>query len=208
MFQNFYDRVIVLSQSHRSDRRKQFIRHAEEIGLVYDFFFSLEMPTPRESFNYSHYAILEQCAKAGYEKVLVLEDDCEFVGMSKFHDIHSELSKEDWYWVYYGANARPYPDHKQPAYCTRHLRLISSAFTTHAIGYTHKLITAVLWGYKPSGGEMFDSFLDRVILASTPAHISIPFLCVQKPAFSDLWNRNVDYSDTFKASEEYLRDIC
>jgi hypothetical protein len=30
---------------------------------------------------------------------------------------------------------------------------------------------------------------------------------VQAPVKSDLWNRNVDYTDTFQASEQYLKTI-
>lgn len=179
-----------------------------DIGLMFEYFDSIDMPTSKESFNYSHYNILQNCAKEGIENVLVLEDDCQFVSMSSFNDIHNELRKEDWSWIYYGANARPYPDHRQPSSCTKHLRLISAAYTTHAIGYTQKLISAILTAYNPENGEMYDAFLDRVILTYKAAHICVPFLCVQKPSFSDLWDRDVDYTDTFTASEDYLRNIC
>lgn len=208
MFQNFYDKVIVLSQPERTDRRKQFQKSAYEIGLIYEWFDSVTKSSPRESFNWSHYHILEKCANEGYERVLILEDDCSFVSMDQFQAIHDDLLKQTWWWIYYGANVRPYPDHRQPIGCSDYLRKITSAYTTHAIGYTHKIITAILWAYNPKTGEMYDAFLDRLILPSIAAHISIPFLCIQQPAFSDLWNRNVDYSDTFKASENYLRNIC
>lgn len=206
MFQNFYDIVIVLSQKERKDRRKAFMRNAEQIGLMYQWFDSIEMDSPRDSFNYSHYAILEKCLKEGYQKCLILEDDCAFINIDKFRDIHNQL--KDWNWVYYGANVRPYPDHILPTYHSSHLRLIRSAFTTHAIGYTDRTISAILGAYNPSTGAMFDAWLDEKMLPNTPAHITVPFLCVQQPSFSDLWNRNVDYSDTFKASEEYLYNIC
>ena len=208
MFQNFYDIVIVLSQKHRKDRRTAFERNADEIGLMYVWFDSIEKDTPRESFNYSHRKIIEDCFTDGYEKVLVLEDDCCFRRMDKFWDVHNELNAMQWDWVYYGANVRPYPEHLQPKPCTSHLRTIRSAFTTHAIGYTQKAINAIHSYYKPESGHMYDSWLDQFLLPSMPAQISCPFLCVQKPAYSDLWNRNVDYTDTFSASEQYIRDIC
>jgi GR25 family glycosyltransferase involved in LPS biosynthesis len=208
MFQTFYDKVIVLSQPERIDRRKQFMRNADAIELEFEFYDSVKKDTPRDSFNWSHYQILMHCAEAEYDRVLILEDDCAFESVHWFEKIHIELIKQNWAWMYYGCNARPYPDHRTPGFCSTHLRTISSAYTTHAIGYTHSLITAILSYYRPNTAEMYDAFLDRLILPSIPAHVSIPFLCVQKPAFSDLWNRNVDYSDTFKASEEYLRNIC
>jgi len=208
MFQNFYDIVIVLSQPERKDRRKLFERNADQIGLMYVWFDSIKMDSPRASFNHSHYKILEDCLTDGYERVLILEDDCRFQKIDKFWDIHNELESQSWKWMYYGANLRPYPEHYQPEACTAHLRTIRSAFTTHAIGYTQTAINAIVSHYKPESGIMFDAWLDKHLLPSMPAHISYPFLCVQQPAFSDLWNRNVDYTDTFSASEEFISQLC
>lgn len=143
-----------------------------------------------------------------YENALVLEDDCCFVNMQHFYAIHKDFKWIATDWIYYGCNARPYPDHIPPRPCSEHTRIIQAAYTTHAIGYSADLIRAISEAYDPSTGEMYDAFLDRAILPSVAAHVTIPFLCVQQPAFSDLWNRNVDYLDTFKASEEYLRNIC
>jgi hypothetical protein len=208
MFQNFYDKVIVLSQKERKDRRKIFQREADIIGLQFEWFDSLEKATPRDSFNHSHYNILKNSLLEHYEKVLVLEDDCSFRRMDMFWPIHIQLESLDWNWMYYGANLRPYPDHIEPMACTANLRTIQAAYTTHAIGYTKSAMNAVVSLYKPEMGMMFDAWLDEYLLRSMPAHISYPFLCVQKPTFSDLWNRNVDYQDTFIASEEYIKDIC
>ena len=208
MFNTFYDKIYVLNQPERQDRRKQFVRNAAEIGLEYEFFPSIKKDSARDSFNWSHYQILKEAYRDGHTMVMVIEDDCAFKSIGYFEDIHIELAESDWSLAYYGVNARPYPDHREPTYYSKHLRKIHAGYTTHAIGYTRNAIEAILWAYAPETGEMYDAFLDRLILPSIGAYVTIPFLCVQKPSFSDLWNRTVDYTDTFQASEEYLRNIC
>jgi hypothetical protein len=207
MFQNFYDKVAVLNQVERTDRYKAFRDHAIFRGLEYQVFHSLPFSTPRDSFNHSHYALIHKFYNDGVDNLLILEDDCRFQNLDKFQDIHYELTKNKWKMVYYGCNARPYPDHEEPRYCSPHLRHISAAFTTHAIGYTRPVMKLILDVYNPNEGQMYDAWLDEYLLKLVNAHVTVPFLAVQAPVKSDLWNRDVDYTDTFQASEQYLKGI-
>jgi hypothetical protein len=207
MFQNFYDSIIVLTQEARKDRQKEFKRHGDMFDLAWDWFYAVESDSPRDSFNRSHHQILQNFMQSDKQRLLVVEDDCRFKALAKFNDIHLELEKENFRWVYYGANVRPYPEHIEPKYVSKHLRLLKSAYTTHCIGYTKDVVSMILDFYNPNKGQMYDAWLDECFLKTIPAHITVPFLAVQAPVFSDLWNRNVDYSDTFRASEEHLKSI-
>ena len=208
MFNKYYDKVVVLSQPERKDRRKSFDRHADLINLRYEYFDSIAKDTPRDSFNHSHYEILNNFIKSGLSRILVLEDDCRFRNMNIIEDIHED---ENAFWdesqiIYYGINARPYPEHQEPQYVSNYLRRVLCGYTTHAIGY-HRL--AAEWinkNYQPKSGIMYDAWLSDQ-LKKFYALVTVPFLAVQEPSHSDLWNRNVDYTDTFQASEQYLKTI-
>jgi hypothetical protein len=128
--------------------------------------------------------------------------------MNLIEQIHQH---ENAFWtqgqlIYYGLNARPYPEHKEPQYVSNYLRRVFCGYTTHAIGY-HRLTTDwIVKNYQPNSSMMYDAWLsDQLENFYTLA--TVPFLAVQAPSHSDLWNRNVDYTDTFKASEEYLKSI-
>lgn len=209
MFNKYYDKVVVLSQPERKDRRKEFDKHADLINLRYEYFDALPMDTPKDSFNHSHYEILKNFSKSDYDRILVLEDDCRFRHMNLLQAIHDdERSKFTWPppVLYYGINARPYPDHKEPEYASNWLRKVFCGYTTHAIGYWKPAATNIVMKYDPNTGVMFDAWLSDH-LTELGAFVTVPFLAVQAPSHSDLWNRNVDYTDTFKASEEYLKGI-
>jgi hypothetical protein len=206
MFNTTYDKVICLTLERRKDRQKAFQRQADEIGLDFSYFYAIEHPNPLTSFNISQYELLKQAYGEGHEKILVLEDDCQFTNLGHYNAIHSQLPM-DFKMVYYGANVRPYDNHIEPMPFSPNLRLIRSAFTTHAIGWSSSILESVLSLYDPYRGMVFDAWLDQCLLKSIDAHICVPFLAVQRPSESDLWNRAVDYTDTFAASEEYLKQI-
>jgi len=126
MFNKYYDKVVVLSQPERKDRRKEFDKHADLINLRYEYFDALPMDTPRDSFNHSHYEILKNFSKSDLDRILVLEDDCRFRNMNVVEQVHTH---EDEFWlnsmlIYYGMNARPYPEHKEPQYVSNYLRRV------------------------------------------------------------------------------------
>jgi hypothetical protein len=208
MFNKYYDKVVVLSQPERKDRRKEFDKHADLINLRYEYFDSLAMATPRDSFNHSHYNILKNFIKSDANRILVLEDDCRFRNMNKLDEIHADENKFAWNprVLYYGINARPYPDHKEPTYASNYFRRVYCGYTTHAIGYYKGAAEYITENYDPNSGMMYDAWLSEN-LSAFDAMVTVPFLAVQAPSHSDLWNRNVDYTDTFKASEEYLKSI-
>ncbi len=206
MFNKYYDKIVVLSQAERKDRRKDFERHTDRINLHYEYFDALPKSTPRDSFNHSHYEILKRFNKSGLQKILVLEDDCRFKSLNFINDIHQDANTRRIGALYYGINARPYPEHIEPTYVSDWLRRVYCGYTTHAIGYTKETVEFILRHYNPDTGTMYDAWLSEQ-LGKLSAMVTVPFIAIQAPSHSDLWNRSVDYTDTFKASEEYLKSI-
>jgi hypothetical protein len=207
----WFDKAIVLSQPNRTDRRKQFQKEADSIGLKFEFFDSIPCENPRDSFNKSHLAILKQLADSDiHSTYLVLEDDCVFQNIESLDSIMSQVwdnYEEDegpFDIMYWGANLKPYPDFIPPIKVSDNIYRVFSAYTTHAVMYRYQIAQRIIQEYN---GQMLDAFLDEHILRTSKSYICSPFLAVQRPSHSDLWNRTVDYTDTFKASEEYLKSI-
>jgi hypothetical protein len=236
MLHNYVDQVVVLTQRSRVDRRYLFDQQAQDQGLQYHYFYSIEDADPKRSFNLSHKAILtqfcdemfQQLKKQGIDDfnnktILVLEDDADLRNLEYLNDRYEDGSvaqwdnalsdydfsiinqlPDDWDILYLGANVKPTPDFIPPKRVGKNVFRIFNAYTTHAIIYR---LGAAQWIKDLYDGEMmYDAWLDTQ-LKFLNAYICCPFLSYQRPTRSDLWDRNVDYTDTFQASENYLNSI-
>lgn len=192
--------IICLTQGTRLDRQKAFTKHARELGLEWQYFYSLPFENPYESFNHSQWNILLQM-QIHETDGLVLEDDARFINTHLAEEIYSELP-EDWDIFYLGANVKPHENFTQPVRISKNIFRIFNAYTTHAVAYRRSAIDYILQRY--DGKQMYDAFLDEHVLRNLKTYICCPFLSIQTPVSSDLWNRTVDYTDTFNASQEYL----
>jgi GR25 family glycosyltransferase involved in LPS biosynthesis len=150
--------------------------------------------------------MLKWFLETGKETLLTLEDDVAFLHFEKFQQVTQELPK-DWQMLYLGANAKPYAEFDPAVYYSEHLRIIKSAFCTHAVGYKRELVQEIVDTYEYKGGQLYDTWLDIHILKTRPVYIAVPMLAIQKGSRSDLWDRNVDYGDIFQASNDYLKSI-
>jgi hypothetical protein len=204
MLQNHVDKVVVLTQRSRVDRRYLFDQQAQDEGLQYHYFHSVEASDPKRSFNLSHKAILTEAYNNGYESILVMEDDADLRNLHMVDDIMGQLPME-WDMLYLGANVKPTPDFTPPRRISKNLFRIFNAYTTHAIIYRKEAIELISDIYNAK--SMYDAWLDHHILPSMHALICSPFLSWQRPSRSDLWDRLVDYTDTFQASENYLNSL-
>jgi GR25 family glycosyltransferase involved in LPS biosynthesis len=204
MLNHYVDQVVVLSQIERIDRRYLFDQQAKEAGLDYRYFFSIQDPDPKRSFNLSHKAILTEFAKSDDEYILVMEDDADLRNIDMVDEIMSQLPKK-WDMLYLGANVKPTPEFTNPTRVDHNMFRLWNAYTTHAIIYNRR--TASLISVKYNAETMYDAWLDWQILPVVKAYICCPFLSWQRPSRSDLWDRLVDYTDTFQASENYLKSL-
>jgi hypothetical protein len=183
-----------------------FEEECDKWNIQSELFYSIYDENPHVSFCKSQIGMLKWFLGTGKETLLTLEDDVAFLHLEKFQQVTQELPK-DWQMLYLGANAKPYAEFDPAEYYSEHLRIIKSAFCTHAVGYKRELVQEIVDTYEYKGGQLFDTWLDIHILKTRPVYIAVPMLAIQKGSKSDLWDRNVDYGDIFQASNEYLKSI-
>jgi glycosyl transferase family 25 len=108
-----FDSIRILNLPHRADRRREMIQELTKLGLAEDprvSFFQASVGRDAGPFLtknvhgcfLSHLALLETAAKAG-ERVLVLEDDCDFNSSARDYEM-----PEDWD-IFYGGYAAEDP---------------------------------------------------------------------------------------------------
>lgn len=190
----FFDIVVCLTVRERYDRQQWFQDQADDIGLRFEWFYALERDEPKISFCDSQIEILRQYSK--YNRILVLEDDCLFKCMDNFQQCANELPN-DWDMWYLGGNV------ERAKRYSPNLRRLRKALTTHAIGYTGQAAERIVKEYEYKDGQLYDTWLTL----NTPkwkVFISSPMLAIQRPNYSDLWQRDVDYLDIWEDSDNYL----
>ena len=202
----FFDILVCLTQEKRYDRHTMLSHEVAKHKLDIKHFYSIPDKDPKVSFCKSQIEMLKWFLETGKETVLCLEDDVKFVNLDIFQQVTQQLPK-DWNILYLGANVRPYPEFIEPSYFSENLRVLKSAFCTHAVAYKRELVQEIVDTYEYIEGEMFDSWLDRVILKKHTAYITYPMLAHQKPVNSTLWNRFVDYTDIWISGDDYLKQI-
>lgn len=202
MFNTYFDKVVCLSQHTRKDRWSSFEKEASRIGLNFEFFWAFEMDDPRDSFNYSYHAIIQQ--NLGCDSLLVLEDDARFQNTHLWEWVET---RADCDILYLGVNAMPYDNHPTPSYVNWLFRQIYAGYTTHAVGYQQNMLEFISDHYHPEQKIVYDHWLSTKLLKYFEAHVVVPFISIQTPNRSGLLNMDVDYTDIFKSSEEYLMSI-
>jgi hypothetical protein len=206
MINKFFDIVFCLTQKRRVDRWQMFCEEMEKHNFNADPFYAIECKDAKISFCMSQLEMLKVFLQTDGETLLTLEDDVLFKGLDKLPDVMKQLPT-DWKLFYLGANAKPYAEFRPAEPFSKDLRIIRSGYCTHAVAYRRELVQEIVDSYEYIEGEMYDAWLDRVILPNHDCYVAAPLLAWQKGVRSDLWDRPVDYYETWMASNDYLLNV-
>jgi hypothetical protein len=182
-----FSKILFLTQAERPERTKQCLDELKRVGLKAEPFYAITAENPFQSFCLSQRGMLER-AKEYVGSVLLLEDDVLFKEWSNIDSVMNELPK-DFDILYLGANVTCEPEYHSP-----HLRKVTSAWTSHAILYSQYAIHWILNHYKDwETHGMYDDWLSREFLPNHKCYVAAPMLAIQRPVYSDLWQKNVSY---------------
>ena len=159
----------------------------------------------------SHRAIIQEAKDNGLENVLVLEDDVGFIPeeVNNFLKAVDDLKSQDWALFYLGATVE-----RQMNFVTDNIFKTTLPKATHAIANNHTVYEEIL-GTLPEGtNEMLKFVKDRAALDDYfvndiqpryNCYICNPMFVVQGRSFSDIVQRNIDYSqDQLRFFQENL----
>lgn len=122
---------------------------------------------------------------------LILEDDVMFT--SKIPEFPS-----DWEVIYLGATVN------KATKVNGFFRLVDG-WATHAVGYKQHVMKFIIKNFNPEGGLIYDEWLRVNVMEKFKCYIPSPMVAYQRPSFSDIRNRFVDYTDMMKRGEELLK---
>lgn len=183
--------------------------HAEtefrRVGL-YDVqkFTALKDIGPHQSFNNSTRAILTDFYNSTDENMLFLEDDVEFKLLGTLSNALQNIP-DDWDLLYLGANIAG-EDWPQPVRVNPYICKVPYAWATHAVAYRKPIVKHLLDNQPGASEQMYDNFMAGE-LHKFNCYIVTPMVAIQRPRFSNIWERHCDYSEVWKKTDEKLAKI-
>jgi GR25 family glycosyltransferase involved in LPS biosynthesis len=185
---------ICLNLNSRPDRWEQSQEEFKRVGIEgVERFAAIEHENKFLSFNLSQKAILESIN----EDTWVFEDDVKFINTNLKEEIFKHVPN-DWDILYLGANVLS----NIPA-VNKYWWKCLDAWTTHAICYRNGVQKKILEVFDVNG-YTYDDQLRTKVLPNVNAYVCKPFLAVQRSGYSDLWQREADYSAAFNESQKKL----
>lgn len=201
MIGKYFDSIKVLNQKSRPDRWELAEEEFQRIGIsTYEQFYSIDAEIPYQSFCISQHAMLKSFLGSNGSHLLTLEDDVIFKNTDHFDDAMRQLPK-DWDVLYLGANIRG----EKPQYYKNNIRRIRTAYTTHAIAYSRRMVTYIVDSYNPYNYQMYDSWLSDNVLGTHNCYVINPMIAFQRPGIhSDLWGVVTDYTSCFEDGNKMM----
>lgn len=199
MINQFFDRVVCLTTS-RWDRA---VREFDKYDIKVERFNSVKHDNPMTSFNMSQRKLMKDLWESGCHSALVLEDDVVFQNMKDLPAVLDDLERWVWDICYFGGNYQPHWNVTPPIKVSKNLRRIYNAWTTHSIAYQRDAIEHIHRAYKADAP--YDAWLDEYVLGELYTVATVPLLAVQEKGYSDLWKHDVDYTDTWQKSLDFIK---
>jgi len=177
-----FDHIVCLNLEIRPDRKAQAIAEFRLVGLQNVEFFPAFL-AGYSGFNKSQRAIFQK-----YEgSLFVFEDDVKFI--NNIHDVDRILEElpADWDVVYLGANLK-----SNIKRYSENLYFLKDAWTTHAIGYSEKMVRWLKENY--DGTTIYDEWLRVYVQPEKKCFITAPMLATQRDGFSNIMGRDTSYN--------------
>lgn len=214
------DAVICISLESDEQRRIKTLKECDRIGLPVRFHIVKKNPNGGVvGCMESHIQIINYAKQNKFKNILVMEDDVQF-DTEVLQNTNIQVP-EDWEMFYLGYHVNKGYQHSQ------HILKILSGLTTHAYIMRDTLYDYVLdnitqdWKSIPEFYDLnahekpffdLDNHAIDIFYAKWIHHRrnktygAYPLIAYQRPSFSHIENKNVDYTSLFKVKAQYYHD--
>lgn len=207
MLNYFFDRIYCINLDRRPDRWGESLKEFEKWGIKnFERFPAFDgnhlqrinnkISLPEQGIILSNIGILEDAIKNKYQRILVLEDDFFFTENFKQAKEFFDDLPSDWELIYLGGNHNSHKKVDPPLKITEKVVKIHYTFAAHAVGINQIMFKTLIEKFLT-----FSAPLDVMLTDLQKKHNSYcfsPSISKQRPSFSDIQMRNVDYKDWIK----------
>lgn len=215
----YFDKIYCINLEKRKDRWEEmlieFSKHDINVekfiasdGNVFNWVPPTKIEYKKTSFNgqmgciASHVRIYWDVIKNNYNRVLIIEDDCNFVDNlnEKFEEVIKDVP-EDWELLYFGGVHETRKGKFIPEKLTDNVVIGRRVITTTCYGITLETCKKALEVIKPDKPEKhtaIDGFLAAGLQPNVKTYAFHPPLAWQRASYSDIQNGMRDYSEMMK----------
>jgi GR25 family glycosyltransferase involved in LPS biosynthesis len=208
-----FDAVYVINLDSRPDRMMEFREGMRSLGMAdHEIdekiirFSGIVPPTGLGALGctLSHLGIVKHAKEAGYEKILVFEDDAVPYkeGLENMEGVIRDLQSEDWEIYYLGYNSH----HPLELHSGNSLRA-KDLFSTHAVAYKKSFFDRFIDDFINERITVFDVWLRYDIQTSMKCLASYPMLFIQYESYSDIEKKNVSYDIQIERYKSYTSHL-
>lgn len=220
---NFFDKIYCINLDSRADRWSLFLKELDRIQLTgCEKFKGFEMTSGQHGHAKSYCSLIDLCLAQPHNNYLLLEDDVLFMGepaevVDALSLAFSELP-ENYDALYLGGTlCNNYVDTPIVNYST-HLYKLYSAFATHAVVFSYKGLEKIRSSFSAStdwwkelllgkaDSYTTDVYLAENFLPKNNCYITKKMLCSQRPNYSNILNKYVDYTSLMLERLTYFKD--
>lgn len=195
-----FEKAICINLERRKDRWALAQDEFSKFGIDVDRFNAIEHDNPMTGIHMSYLEIFR--ANRG-KRVLILEDDVEFIrGAPALQDAINDLP-ENWDMLYLGGNAQ-----KKQHRFTNWLYKADGILSTHAILYSGGMTEWLADNlFKPdefiSRKNTIDVWFSQVVQPQFNCFIVYPQIASQRFGYSDICKMNINYKWFNKQSQRF-----
>lgn len=183
-WRTYFDDVFVLNLPKRQDRLQRITEMIAQYGFDYTVYEATEKGKGFLGLIFTMQKLFSECLRAGYERIIILEDDAKIVvSPLTFHDTMNkcveDLKNINWGLFYLGLQAcLPFK-----GFMTKNLLHVNWGQSTHAVAYSKHAMEYLAERFIQ---EPIDNFLVKEYQPRYPSYCSYPLLVTQEAGFSDI----------------------
>lgn len=187
---SFFSKIYCINRESRKDRWEKCLIEFAKLDLDVQRFNAVE--GGEKGCMLSHINILRDAKQNRYRRILILEDDVEFLvtELQYYRDLFYMLEFSHWHLLYFGAN------------CTQKLKKHNNFLYTakgclcaHAVAYSDAIIPSIVADARMNKVKVIDTYLLSRVQTRNKSFIASRFCATQAPSYSDIQNTDVNYLD-------------
>lgn len=194
----FFDKIYLINLPERKDRLEKSYKELLHYQIPFEIIKAIKYNNGAHGLFQTMLGIFNSAIENNYNNILIFEDDVQLA--DNVNEIMKRVVKElpsDYDLVYLGANVNA-PLYVVPG-CD-HILQCNFAIATHAVGYSRKGIERFLEKktLMQGIGQKFipvDMELVTQVQIRNKTYVVNPMLAFQRPGFSDVEKRDVDYKN-------------
>lgn len=208
---SYFDAIYLINLLERTDRLEISTAELNKYGIPFTIYSAIKRENGAKGLWLTMLEIFKEFTERSYDRILVFEDDIEFVQDPNEHMPHclSQLKSLSWHLFHLGPNTH---EPLQRVRSRANLLKMNRCRSTHAVAYNRagveQIIKTVSGTHESLLPEHFDVFLEQDIQPLGMSYCSLPMLATQRADHSDIGGKYADQSyiiTRFAENTKHLR---